>query len=215
MDYPEGPMIVSDTVARHPTELPAEGAENSLDVPASPTASAPVRSTTRQRWGVAAQAAAVLILIGLAVLFSMKGIDDRNARLYRLAYVVLLSAGGLLGLLLSRRVRRPGFSFSREAPATLSVLVVLSMLMMQPFLVVMVLLRSSPPWIDTQPPVIILVDLGLILLGGLIGLLGYLFSTPLGWLVVLATAAMMAVFVGMTLTTPATHPALVSRLGAW
>jgi hypothetical protein len=120
----------------------------------------------------------------------------------------------LLGLLLSRRVRRPGFDFSREMPAMLSVLVVMSMLMMQPLLVVMVLLRSSPPWIDTQPPVLILVDLGLILLGGLIGLLGYLVSTPLGWLVVLVTAAMMAAFVGMTLTAPATHSAVVSVLGA-
>lgn len=202
-------MSVSDNVVPHPTELPDEGATNSQNVP-----SAPVPSTARQRWGMVAQAAAALILIGLAVLFSIKGIDDRNARLYRLAYVVLLSAGGLLGLLLSRRVRRPGYSFNWNVPTMLSVLVVLSMLMMQPLLVVMVLLRSSPPWIDTQPPIIILVDLGLILLGGLIGLLGYLVSTSLGWLVVLVTAAMMAAFVGMALTTPATHSALVSALGA-
>ncbi|MGH2386992.1 MAG: hypothetical protein ACRDIE_02220, partial [Chloroflexota bacterium] len=94
------------------------------------------------------------------------------------------------------------------------VVLLLSMLMMQPLLLMMVLIRSTPPWIDTQSSVIVVLDLGLIVLGGLIGLLGYLFSSSVGWLVVLVTAAMMAAFAGMALTTPATHSALIGVLGA-
>ncbi len=39
----------------------------------------------------------------------------------------------------------------------------------------------------------------MIVLGGVLGLLGYLFSPVLGWLVVLVTVAMMAAFAGMIL----------------
>ncbi|MGH2391855.1 MAG: hypothetical protein ACRDIE_26980, partial [Chloroflexota bacterium] len=138
-------MSRSENGAPYPAELADEGAD-SRDASASPTASTPVRWTTRQRWGMAIQAAAALLLLGFAVLFSVKGIDDRNARLYQLAYVVLLGAGGLLGLLISRRVRRPGYSFNWDVPAMLGVVLLLSMLMMQPLLLMMVLIRSTPPW---------------------------------------------------------------------
>ncbi len=198
-------MSMPDDMAPHPTEIAAERAADRQG--------APMRSTTRQRWSMTAHAVAALLLIALSVGFSVKGIDDRNERLYQLAYVVLLIAGGLLGLLLSRRVRRPGYGFDWDTSVMLGGATVLSMLMMQPLLLMIILSRSTPPWIDPQPPVIMLIGLGVILLGTVIGLLGYLFSSSLGWLVVLVTAAMMAAFVGMALTTPAAHSALVGMLG--
>ncbi len=206
-------MSMPGDVAPHPTKIPDEHTADSQDAPASPMTSTPLRWTVRQRWSMTAQAGAALLLIALAVVFSMTGIDDRNERLYQLTYVLLLSAGGLLGMLFSRRIRRPGYGFNWDTSVMLGGATILSMLMMQPLILMMILIRSTPPWIDSQRPIIILVDLGLIVLGALIGLLGYLFSSPLGWLVVLVTAAMMAAFVGMALTTPATHSALVGMFG--
>lgn len=205
MEYKEGSASALAKEAPHPSKIPDEWTVDREDAPA--------RSRARRHWDVPVQIAAALLLIGCAVLFSVKGIDDRDARLYQLAYVVLLGAGGLLGLLVSRRVRRPGYSFNWDVPAMLGVVLLLSMLMMQPLLLMMVLIRSTPPWIHTQPATIILLDLGLIVLGGLIGLLGYLFSTPVGWLVVLVSVAVMAAFAGMALTTPVTHAALLGVVG--
>lgn len=186
-----------------PGTLPSEPVAQPVGNQGAPSpsgSSGPVRWTARQRWGMAAQAAVALVLIGVAVSTSIQGLDDTNLRLHHLEHAALLCGGGLLGLLVGRRLWPSGHTVDWERRPWLR-LTVLGVLTVEPVALMVVMVPFTSPWVDAHPPIHALEHLLLIVLGGVLGLLGYLFAPVLGWLLVLVTAAMMAAFAGMALPT--------------
>lgn len=206
-DHGEESMSVSRDAAPRtnealdPATIPPEPDARTMDGQEThppPGSSGPVRWTARDRWGMAAQAVVALLLIGVAVQSSIQGLDDRNLRLHHLEHAALLCGGGLLGLLVSRHLWPPGHDFNWDRRPWVR-LVALALLVVEPLVLMAVMIPFTSPWIDAHPPIHALEHLLLIVLGGVLGLLGYLFSPVLGWLVVLVTVAMMAAFAGMVL----------------
>jgi hypothetical protein len=208
-------MSVSSDAAPHASEMPdlahSPPAPDERPV-GSHGAPPPLGSSGPVPWSMAIQAAVALLLIGATVLISMRGLDDRNLRLHHLEHAALLCGGGLLGLLVSRRVWPPGHDFNWERRPWLR-LVVLGILLVEPLVLMAVMIPFTSPWIDAHPPIHALEHLLLIFLGGMLGLLGYLFSPVLGWLVVLVTVAMMAAFAGMALPTREAQVAQTLAIG--
>ncbi len=159
------------------------------------------RWTAWQRSGMVAQAAVAVLLIGVAILSSIQGLDDENLRVHHLEHAALLCGGGLLGLLAGLRVPPPGWRFAWEQrpwfrSAALAVLVC------EPLLLMAAMIPSTSPWIEARPPVHAAEHLVVIGMGVVLAVVGRLFSAALGWLLVLATAGTMAVFGGMILARP-------------
>ncbi|MGH2410253.1 MAG: hypothetical protein ACRDGS_07800 [Chloroflexota bacterium] len=161
----------------------------------------PAAWTARQRRGMGVQAAVALLLIGVALQSSIRGLDDHNLRVHHLEHAALLAGGGLLGLLAALRVRPPGRNFSWGQRSWLRS-AALGLLVFEPLALMAVMIPSTSPWIEARPPVHALEHLILIGLGAALGLVGRLFSPALGWLLVALTAGMMAVFGGMILAQP-------------
>jgi hypothetical protein len=142
-----------------------------------------------------------LLLIGVAVQSSIRGLDDHNPRVHHLEHAVLVVGGGLLGLLAARWAWPPGRRFSWEKSPWLRP-AALGLLVGEPLVLMAIMIPSTSPWIEAHPPVHALEHLVLIGLGAMLGLVGRLFSPALGWLLVALTAGMMAVFGGMILAQP-------------
>lgn len=196
------------TLLSEPHERPVGGA-SSPPRPASPD---PAHFTARQRWGMAAQAAVALLLIGIAVWTSIEGLDDRDVRLHHLEHAALLCGGGLLGLLISRHLQPSGHAIDLDDRPALRIAVI-GILVVEPLVLMAVMIPSTSPWIDAHPSIHALEHLLLIVLGGALGLLGSLFSPVLGWLLVLVTAAMMAAFAGIVLPASGTRVAHAAAIG--
>lgn len=165
-----------------------------------PAPPAPLTRTGRRPWGMILQLGVAVLLIGVAVSTSIQGLDDHNLRVHHLEHAALVCGGGLLGLLISRRHWPAGYSSGWEQRPWLR-LAVLSILTAEPLALMILMIPFTSPWVDAHPPIHALEHLLLIVLGGQLGLLGYLIWPVLGWLIVFVTVAMMAAFAGMVLPT--------------
>lgn len=176
---------------------PASAGAYLVSAPAPP----PWTWTARQRVAAAAQAGAALLLIGIALAPQVLEAAERNVRVHHFEHAALLGGGGLLGLVLGWIMRPPGHHMDWERYLKWRQ-IALGVVLLGPLVVMAVMIPSTSAWIDAHPLAHVLEHLGLIALGGMIGLSGRLYSTALGWLVVVLVAAMAAAFGAMALAQP-------------
>lgn len=144
---------------------------------------------------------AVLALIAIALAPAVVDLAERDVRVHHLEHAALLGGGGMLGLVLGLALRPPGHRLPWER-FPIRRRVALGLVLLEPLVVMAAMAPSSSAWIDTHPLAHALEHLALVISGGVIGLSARLFSTALGWLVMVLVTAMAAAFGGMALAHP-------------
>ena len=157
--------------------------------------------TVQRRVSAAVQSGAALVLIAVALAPPVLELAERNVRVHHLQHAALLGGGGVLGLILGLALRPPGHRIPWERHPKWRQ-IALGVVLLGPLAVMAAMVPSTSAWIDTHPLAHALEHLTLIVLAGVIGLSARLFSTALGWLVVVLVATMAAAFGAMALDHP-------------